>query len=257
MDARRITQALGGKWYGRYGAATCPVHDDREPSLVLRDGDSTLLVRCYAGCDPSDVLEALRSRGLIEGRGQTPAADWQQRRREAAEAKAESGRDREARIKRALQIWRAARPAVGTRVEKYLAGRGLMMPSPASIRFAPSLWHGPSRQEWPAMIAAVQAPDGAIRGVHRTYLAKDGAAKAPISPAKMMLGDCMAGAVRFANAGAELAIAEGIETALSFQQMTGVATWAALFNQWRQIGGPAAAAPCADGLLDCRCRSGG
>ena len=115
-------------------------------------------------------------------------------------------------------------------MEKYLAGRGLMMPSPASIRFAPSLWHGPSRQEWPAMIAAVQAPDGAIRGVHRTYLAKDGAAKAPISPAKMMLGDCMAGAVRFANAGAELAIAEGIETALSFQQMTGVATWAALLT---------------------------
>jgi hypothetical protein len=25
-DARKITEALGGKWYGRYGLAFCPAH---------------------------------------------------------------------------------------------------------------------------------------------------------------------------------------------------------------------------------------
>jgi putative DNA primase/helicase len=36
------------------------------------------------------------------------------------------------------------------------------------------------------------------------------------------------GAVRLAAAGAELALGEGIETCLAFQQMTGTATWSVL-----------------------------
>ena len=39
MDARSLTKALGGRWYGRYGMACCPVHDDRTPSLSIRDGE--------------------------------------------------------------------------------------------------------------------------------------------------------------------------------------------------------------------------
>jgi putative DNA primase/helicase len=43
-----------------------------------------------------------------------------------------------------------------------------------------------------------------------------------------MLGRCAGGAVRLAAADAELALGEGIETCLSFQQATAMATWAAL-----------------------------
>jgi phage/plasmid primase-like uncharacterized protein len=44
----------------------------------------------------------------------------------------------------------------------------------------------------------------------------------------MTLGPCKGGAVRLAPAGPILAIAEGIETALSYMQCTGTPTWAAL-----------------------------
>ncbi len=32
MTARGIIQALGGRWYGSYGTAHCPVNEDRNPS---------------------------------------------------------------------------------------------------------------------------------------------------------------------------------------------------------------------------------
>jgi hypothetical protein len=44
----------------------------------------------------------------------------------------------------------------------------------------------------------------------------------------MSLGPVAGGAVRLGLAGRELAICEGIESALSFQQATGITTWAAL-----------------------------
>ncbi len=38
----------------------CPTHPDKRPSLAVREAtDGKLLVRCYAGCQTADVLEAL------------------------------------------------------------------------------------------------------------------------------------------------------------------------------------------------------
>jgi hypothetical protein len=43
----------------------CLTHPDRDPSLHLSDGDDgRLLVRCFAGCDQQQVIEALKQRGL-------------------------------------------------------------------------------------------------------------------------------------------------------------------------------------------------
>ncbi len=75
MTARAITEALpGGRWHGSYGLAFCPAHPNtKTPALSLKDGsDGKLLVHCFANCDGADVLAALRSRGLLEGR-----SDWQ------------------------------------------------------------------------------------------------------------------------------------------------------------------------------------
>jgi putative DNA primase/helicase len=79
------------------------------------------------------------------------------------------------------------------------------------------------------MIAMVtRGSDGAQLAVHRTFLARDGAGKAPVSPAKMMLGPCRGGVVRLADAGTELMVGEGIETCLAAMQATGRPAWAAL-----------------------------
>lgn len=64
--------------------------------------------------------------------------------------------------------------------------------------------------------------------VHRTYLLHDGTGKAPVTPARMALGPTHGGAVRLAEPEGRLAVAEGIETALSVFQETGLPTWAAL-----------------------------
>ena len=64
--------------------------------------------------------------------------------------------------------------------------------------------------------------------IHRTFLARDGGGKAPVDPAKMMLGPCRGGAVRLAQPDALLMVGEGIETCLAAMQATGNPAWAAL-----------------------------
>ena len=79
------------------------------------------------------------------------------------------------------------------------------------------------------MVALVtHGATGSPIAVHRTFLARDGGGKAPVDPAKMMLGPCRGGAVRLGEPGAVLMVGEGIETCLAAMQATGNAAWAAL-----------------------------
>lgn len=44
-----------GRWL-----ACCPAHDDRSPSLAIREtDDGTILVKCFAGCAIADILVAV------------------------------------------------------------------------------------------------------------------------------------------------------------------------------------------------------
>jgi putative DNA primase/helicase len=60
MTAETIARALGGRKAGQGWIAHCPAHDDRQPSLSIRDVDGKVLVRCHAGCDQRDVIAALK-----------------------------------------------------------------------------------------------------------------------------------------------------------------------------------------------------
>lgn len=226
-DAERITRALGGRWHGRYGLALCPAHTNtRTPALSLADaGDGRLLARCHAGCSFAAILDALRGLGLVEGAGHyaPPSAADLARIREAEEAEA---RKREAQ---ARNLWQDARPVPGTLAETYLRARGITCPLPEGLRFHPECWQGPTARRWPALVALVEGCDRLA--VHRTYLRPDGQGKAPVEPAKMMLGATAGGAVRLVQAEGPLVVAEGIETALSLASglLRGPATiWAAL-----------------------------
>ncbi len=40
--------------------ARCPAHDDRSPSLAIKDhDDGRVLIHCFAGCETEDVLTAI------------------------------------------------------------------------------------------------------------------------------------------------------------------------------------------------------
>jgi hypothetical protein len=79
----------------------------------------------------------------------------------------------------------------------------------------------------PAMVAAVQRPDGAVVAVQATILTPKGD-KAVIAIPKITTGALGAGAVRFAKAVPVMGIAEGIETAMSAQALADMPVWAAL-----------------------------
>lgn len=50
---------------GRGWMACCPAHDDKRPSLHIREGDTgQALVHCYSGCSRMDVIQVLRDRGV-------------------------------------------------------------------------------------------------------------------------------------------------------------------------------------------------
>jgi hypothetical protein len=134
-------------------------------------------------------------------------------------------------------LWcKKSRTAEGTVVQTYAGFRGIEVTLPETIRYLPP----DRRNPYPAMITpfglsdepvpgVLLIPAGAVRGVHITHLRADGRGKAPIDPPKRMIGRSQGWPIVLAplNDGLGLAIAEGIEDALSLHQATGLGAWAA------------------------------
>jgi hypothetical protein len=122
----------------------------------------------------------------------------------------------------ARRLFAMSRPIAGTLAETYLRGRGIdAVRDTAALRFHPRCFYRPDghapTETWPALIAAVTDLAGTITGVQRTWLARDGSAKAPIACPRRAMGQLLGHAVRFGVADDVLAVGEGIETVLSLQ----------------------------------------
>jgi len=50
----QVRQTGADQWIAR-----CPAHDDRSPSLSIKQADDRILVHCFGGCEPGDVLAAV------------------------------------------------------------------------------------------------------------------------------------------------------------------------------------------------------
>jgi putative DNA primase/helicase len=194
---------------------------------VIRDGDNgQVLLTCWGGCDRLDVLAELRRRGLLGRRAGSASRI----------VSAPRHRDDASRIARAMRVWQDSRDGAGTLVPRYLASRGIVLDRwPASLRFHPRCPRpkdhaGNLLPPLPAMVALIEQIEHGPVAVHCTYLRQDGGDKADIENPKAMFGLAAGGAVRFdlPRSGAELAIAEGIETALSVAASCSVPVWAAL-----------------------------
>ena len=139
-------------------------------------------------------------------------------KREPARAPARAGSSDAAR-----RLFAMSRPIVGTLAQTYLRNRGITarLEVVPALRFHPACFYrahdAAPRESWPALIAAVTGPDGTITGVHRTWLDRDGAGKAPIAAPRRALGHLLGNAVRFGMASDVMVAGEGIETMLSLR----------------------------------------
>lgn len=226
MDARTLTQDLGGRWHVSYGTAPCPCCQPErrrtQNALTLADGrNGRLLLDCKKSvCDFRDILAAT---GLRAGDFAPPDAPTRARRDRAQRAEAER------MATHAKRLWDEARPIAGTVAETYLRGRGITCFLPSTLRFHGACWHGPTAKRYPALVASVQG--SGLPAVHRTFLRPDGTGKADVEPAKAMLGAVGGGAVRLSHGPGSLVVGEGIESTLSLLCgfLAGpVTAWAAL-----------------------------
>jgi hypothetical protein len=76
-----------GRKSGAGYTACCPAHEDRNPSLSLRDADNGVLVFCHGGCGQAQVIDALKAKGLWPERERRwlTRAEFEQQRQYAAE----------------------------------------------------------------------------------------------------------------------------------------------------------------------------
>ncbi|AMK26175.1 DUF7146 domain-containing protein [Sphingobium sp. TKS] len=205
QDTIDLVGALDGSWHGRTAMCRCPVHDDRAPSLSIRQGDHGILVTCFAGCAREDVLRALRR---IPRRKRFAYCDTPSR---------SSGS--------AARLWAQAGPVSGTLAERYMTLRGLEPPV-ADVRYHPRCPYRPL--PWtsyqPALLLAVRE-GRQLTAVQRIFLdPQTGACRM-----KLLLGRPGGGAWQGGGRpDSVLALAEGFETARAFNLLEGEPCWASL-----------------------------
>ena len=137
---------------------------------------------------------------------------------------------RKGRSEYGMKLWHESQPIEETLAEKYLQSvRCIRGPLPPTLRFYASVKVPRSQLKLPALIAAISGEDHRVVSVQITFLDQRTATKAAVDPARRTFGRMLDGAVRLgAAAGDTLALAEGIETALSFTELTGIICWAVL-----------------------------
>jgi hypothetical protein len=245
MNLHFAAKALGGT-VSRLDTVLCPGpgHSVGDRSLsVTFDANAPdgFLVNSFSNDDWQDCRDHVRR---LLGLGSFDGNDRQEKvavsvAPRAAIQSPEAVRRREF----ALSLWQEAHQIGGTVAERYLVGRGIVLPADAfsghALRFHPAC---PFRLDsgetvrLPAMLGKMtNIETGEFQGVHRTALEADGSGKARVrglDDAKKMLGSSKDACVRLSPDDAVttgLAIAEGIETALAVIGNFGVSpVWSTL-----------------------------
>lgn len=196
-----LVQRLGGRWQGRYAMVRCPAHQDRQPSLSIQQGRETILVHCFAGCDGTRVMQAIRQ---IIGAPLVRSV-----------AVAQPNGDLSKPFHR---LWKRADPVAGTLAERYLRERRGIDFLPPDVRFLAQcpMGKGRSARFLPALLVGVFRNDSLI-AIQRIFLDPQTAERR----GRMMLGASRGGTWPSRQSGPTAFIAEGFETACAFWQITG------------------------------------
>lgn len=129
---------------------------------------------------------------------------------------------------KAYEVWSNAMPSAQTPVETYVNSRNITAALPPSLKYVANLEHSNEYGDIPCMVAEVVDVNGKFIGIQGTFIKADGSGKADAKPARRKFTSCGGGVVRMAEASDTVIITEGIEDALTVQQVTGTPAWAAL-----------------------------
>ena len=223
MDARSLIRTLGGRWCGRYGMVSCPVHDDREPSLKIKDDPRKrdgIDVCCFTGCDWRTIKDEFVRQGLLPPFAPGTSTVWPRPARSSpVTPTASPDDDPKRRIEVALNLWKQCVALKDTLGFKYFTEhRGLhigLLNLDHVLR-----WHKGIH----AVVALMTDPlTNEPTGVHRTYLNPDATKRE-----RKMLG--RQGVIRLnpdEDVTQGLGLTEGIEDGLAVLLSGWAPVWAA------------------------------
>ena len=206
--ARRL--APDGYRSGRYWIARNPTRDDHKPGSfwIITSGTSPGVWKEEASGETGDVISFVKYCNRFERLAD--ALDWARNwlglahgpvnpkvlelaRRDAANRKANDEKLAAEQLglnrRRAHALWLDGTKDIrGTAGEAYLGHRGIDLGAlprlPGAIRALASHRHRESETTWPCMVAVMSSPGLPFTAVHRTWLARDGRGKAPVTPNK-------------------------------------------------------------------------
>ena len=217
MNARDLAHALGAKRSGKQWSCRCSAHDDHNPSMIFWDGETAIRFKCYAGCEPVDIVDALRRRGLLDAHGGNVRGNnnisgrhqnGEREKREDAE------RERARKLQQVERICNEAVPIEGTPGAVFFCEREIdiaLVPDFGSLRWHPKCPWG-SDDTAPCIVARfTDAITGEPRGIWRRPI--DGR-----EPKSMALGPMAGCVIRLWPDDAittGLVLGEGVETTLA------------------------------------------
>jgi hypothetical protein len=228
MSLISIVRACGGDLYagGRRANIPAPGHSrqDRSVSLWLQDG--RVFVHSFGAADWREVMQDLRARGLVDAEGGLTGAPGTAPPRAPEPSESE-------RIEAARRLWSEARPLAGTLSERHLQRRRVERPNAgAALRHhaaVPAAIYTRRGATWPALLAAIHDPAGALTAVEVTYLDRQARRLERRGLGRKTIGRVRSGsAVRLDPPGSELLVAEGVFTTLSAAARFSLPGWALL-----------------------------
>jgi putative DNA primase/helicase len=229
VDLREIVQRIGGQILqgGRAALVPGPGHSRRDRSLSLKlSHDGKLLWHSFAGDQPRAVMQHLGIAASQERVGDTEA------QRRCQERERADNEQQALKLAFCNKVWRESVDIMGTPGETYLNSRGITGQLSPALRYhlAAPLGYDTAAITHPAVVALVRDARGKACGLHVTAIKADGTGKALVPNPRRMFGEIHGHAVQLLPVDHDnaLAVAEGIETALSFEALAGVPTWAAL-----------------------------